>query len=257
MDRLKKIAQFMLDQHYSKKNFQNLTETLMPSDFDEAYKVQEIFQKNSGRGELGGFKIALASKIQQELCGIDHPIAGGIFANEIKSSPSTFDLKNFHGLGLEFEIAVTLSDDLKPNMGSFNKDNIRKYIKCLSPAFELIIDRNADYSNIDPLTMITDNAWCSGIVLGKEIPNWEKLDLDTIQSELLWNNEAPQGAMIKDATPLESLAWVSNLFTSMGRTIPKNSVIITGSVIKTRAPESGDHVIYKVGQLSEVEIKVN
>ena len=257
MDRLKKIAQFMLDQHYSKKNFQNLTETLMPSDFDEAYKVQEIFQKNSGRGELGGFKIALASKIQQELCGIDHPIAGGIFANEIKSSPSTFDLKNFHGLGLEFEIAVTLSDDLKPDMGPFNKENIRKYIKCLSPAFELIIDRNADYSNIDPLTMITDNAWCSGIVLGKEIPNWEKLDLDTIQSELLWNNEAPQGAMIKDATPLESLAWVSNLFTSMGRIIPKNSVIITGSVIKTRAPESGDHVIYKVGQLSEVEIRVN
>ena len=257
MDRLKKIAQFMLDQHYSKKNFQNLTETLMPSDFDEAYKVQEIFQKNSGRGELGGFKIALASKIQQELCGIDHPIAGGIFANEIKSSPSTFDLKNFHGLGLEFEIAVTLSDDLKPDMGPFNKENIRKYIKCLSPAFELIIDRNADYSNIDPLTMITDNAWCSGIVLGKEIPNWEKLDLDTIQSELLWNNEAPQGAMIKDATPLESLAWVSNLFTSMGRIIPKNSVIITGSVIKTRAPESGDHVIYKVGQLSEVEIKVH
>ena len=257
MDRLKKIAQFMLDQHYSKKNFQNLTETLMPSDFDEAYKVQEIFQKNSGRGELGGFKIALASKIQQELCGIDHPIAGGIFANEIKSSPSTFDLKNFHGLGLEFEIAVTLSDDLKPDMGPFNKENIRKYIKCLSPAFELIIDRNADYSNIDPLTMITDNAWCSGIVLGKEIPNWEKLDLDTIQSELLWNNEAPQGAMIKDATPLESLAWVSNLFTSMGRIIPKNSVIITGSVIKTRAPESGDHIIYKVGQLSEVEIRVN
>ena len=257
MDRLKKIAQFMLDQHNLKKNFENLPEILMLTDFDEAYKVQEIFQKNSSRGKLGGFKIALASKIQQELCGIDHPIAGGIFANEIKSSPSTFDLKNFHGLGLEFEIAVTLSDDLKPDMGPFNKENIRKYIKCLSPAFELIIDRNADYSNIDPLTMITDNAWCSGIVLGKEIPNWEKLDLDTIQSELLWNNEAPQGAMIKDATPLESLAWVSNLFTSMGRTIPKNSVIITGSVIKTRAPESGDHVIYKVGQLSEVEIKVN
>ena len=257
MDRLKKIAQFMLDQHNSKKNFQNLPKILMPKDFDEAYKVQEIFQKNSGRGELGGFKIALASKIQQKLCGIDHPIAGGIFGNEIKLSPSTLDLKNFHGLGLEFEIAVTLSDDLKPDMGPFNKENIRKYIKCLSPAFELIIDRNADYSNIDPLTMITDNAWCSGIVLGKEIPNWEKLDLDTIQSELLWNNEAPQGAMIKDATPLESLAWVSNLFTSMGRTIPKNSVIITGSVIKTRAPESGDHVIYKVGQLSEVEIKVN
>lgn len=256
MDRLEQTAQFMLDQHNAKMNFQNLPEALMPSDFNEAYKAQQIFQKKSGRGELGGFKIALASKIQQELCGIDHPIAGGIFVNEIKSSPSTFELSNFHGLGLEFEIAATLSDDLKPNMGSFNKDNIRQYVKSLSPAFELIIDREADYSNINPLTMIADNAWCSGIVLGKELPNWEQLDLDIIKSQLLWNNEPPQDAMIKDANPLESLSWVTNLLLSHGRTIPRNSVIITGSVIKTRAPHKGDTVIYKVGDLSEVEIKI-
>ena len=256
MDRLEQIAQFMLDQHNSKQTFQNLPETLMPKGFDEAYKVQQVFQKNSNRGELGGFKIALASKIQQELCGIDHPIAGGIFANEIKSSPSTFELSDFHGLGLEFEIAVTLSEDLKPEMGSFDKNNIRQYIKSLSPAFELIIDRNADYSNINALTMITDNAWCSGIVLGKELPNWENLDLDIIKSQLLWNDEPPQNAMIKDANPLKSLSWVANLLLSHGRTIPKGSVIITGSVIKTRAPQRGDHIIYKVGNLSEVEIKI-
>ena len=256
MDRLKQIAKFMLDQHKSKQNFQNLPETLMPKNLNEAYKIQEIFQKNSGRGQLGGFKIALASEVQQELCGIDHPIAGGIFANEIKSSPETFDLDNFHGLGLEFELAVTLSDDLKPGMEPFDKNNIKQFIKSLSPAFELIIDRDADYSNINPLTMITDNAWCSGIVLGKELSNWEKLNLDVIRSQLLWNDEAPQDAMIKDANPLESLSWVSNLLTSLGRTIPKDSVIITGSVIKTRAPNKGDHIIYKVEDLSEVEIKI-
>ena len=151
---------------------------------------------------------------------------------------------------------MTLSDDLKPGMEPFDKNNIKQFIKSLSPAFELIIDRDADYSNINPLTMITDNAWCSGIVLGKELSNWEKLNLDVIRSQLLWNDEAPQDAMIKDANPLESLSWVSNLLTSLGRTIPKDSVIITGSVIKTRAPNKGDHIIYKVEDLSEVEIKI-
>ena len=256
MDRIEKIAQFMLDQHKSQQNFQNLPQTLMPENFEEAYETQKIFQKNSGRGELGGFKIALASKVQQELCGIDHPIAGGIFANEIKTSPAIFELENFHGLGLEFELAVTLSADLKPGMEPFDKDNIKQFIKSLSPAFELIIDRDADYSNINPLTMITDNAWCSGIVLGRELPNWEKLNLDIIRSQLLWNDEAPQNAMIKDANPLESLAWVSNLLISLGRTIPKDSIIITGSVIKTRAPHKGDHIIYKIEDLSEVETKI-
>ena len=256
MDRIEKIAEFMLNQHKSQQNFQNLPQTLMPENFEEAYETQKIFQKNSGRGELGGFKIALASKVQQELCGIDHPIAGGIFANEIKTSPAIFELENFHGLGLEFELAVTLSDDLKTGMEPFDKDNIKQFIKSLSPAFELIIDRDADYSNINPLTMITDNAWCSGIVLGRELPNWEKLNLDIIRSQLLWNDEAPQNAMIKDANPLESLAWVSNLLISLGRTIPKDSIIITGSVIKTRAPNKGDHIIYKIEDLSEVETKI-
>ena len=256
MDRIEKIAQFMLNQHKSQQNFQNLPQTLMPENLEEAYETQKIFQKNSGRGELGGFKIALASKVQQELCGIDHPIAGGIFANEIKTSPATFELHNFHGLGLEFEIAVTLSDDLKPEMGPFNNQNIRKFIKSLSPAFELIIDRDANYSNINPLSMITDNAWCSGVVLGKELADWTNLDLDTIHSKLFWNDEIPQNAMIKDAKPIDSLLWVSNLLTSLGRTIPKNSVIITGSVIKTRAPKKGDSIIYNVGNLSEVEIKI-
>ena len=50
---------------------------------DEAYLAQKLFHEQSGRSELGGHKIALASKVQQELCGIDHPIAGGIFKNEI------------------------------------------------------------------------------------------------------------------------------------------------------------------------------
>ena len=156
MDRIEKIAQFMLDQHKSQQNFQNLPQTLMPENFEEAYETQKIFQKNSGRGELGGFKIALASKVQQELCGIDHPIAGGIFANEIKTSPAIFELENFHGLGLEFELAVTLSDDLKPGMEPFDKDNIKQFIKSLSPAFELIIDRNADYSNISEEALLNE-----------------------------------------------------------------------------------------------------
>ena len=38
MDRLEQIAQFMLDQHNSKQNFQNLPETLMPKDFDDYCK---------------------------------------------------------------------------------------------------------------------------------------------------------------------------------------------------------------------------
>ena len=46
MNRLEQIAQCMLDQHNLKQNFENLPETLMPKDFDEAYETQKIFPRD-------------------------------------------------------------------------------------------------------------------------------------------------------------------------------------------------------------------
>ena len=56
MDRIEKIAQFMLDQHKSQHNFQNLPQTLMPKNFEEAsyfhiscylqYKLQQFISSH-------------------------------------------------------------------------------------------------------------------------------------------------------------------------------------------------------------------
>ena len=82
MTKTSEIAKFLINDHQNNIKYRNLPENLKPKDINEAYLAQKEFQENCGRGKLGGFKIALASKVQQELCGIDHPIAGGIFENE-------------------------------------------------------------------------------------------------------------------------------------------------------------------------------
>tara|TARA_A100001011_G_scaffold376710_1_gene439596 strand:+ start:1500 stop:1652 length:153 start_codon:yes stop_codon:yes gene_type:complete len=46
---------------------------------DDLYKAQFIFQKNAKRGKIGGYKIALASKVQQQFCSKNNPKAGGVF----------------------------------------------------------------------------------------------------------------------------------------------------------------------------------
>ena len=47
------------------------------------------------------------------------------------------------------------------------------------------------------------------------------------------------------------------VFLSQNLVVPKGSKIITGSVIKTRAPKKGDKIIYEVTNLSSVEIKIH
>ena len=165
-------------------------------------------------------------------------------------------MDDFPGLGLEFELAIEISNDLSKDVGHFNKDNVKEYISNVYAAFEMIIDRGADYDNIDPYSMVADNAWCGGIVLGNPIQDWKKINYHEQKSVLYWNNENPQHAKVNDSNPFESLAWVLNLKLSQNIVIPKGSKIITGSVIKTRAPKKGDKIIYKISELSSVEIEI-
>lgn len=258
-DRLDVIAREIIRQHQAGERYANLTGDPAPRDIGEAYAAQfrlhEIHAKE-GRGPLGGRKIALASAVQQQLCGVDHPIAGGIFANEMFESPATLRLADYHGLGLEFELAVILGEDLAPGDGPFDAAAVRARTTAIRPAFEMIIDRGADYSDLNALTMAADNAWCAGIVLGPEIAGWRDMDVDAIPVSLHWNDEAPATAKVGDADPFGSLAWVANVLTGAGQVVKAGEVVITGSVIKTRAPEVGDKVRYDVGGLGSVELSV-
>tara|TARA_B100001175_G_scaffold313724_1_gene321808 strand:+ start:337 stop:1110 length:774 start_codon:yes stop_codon:yes gene_type:complete len=256
MSKIENIAGFIINQHKEKKPYSNLPDNLKPENIEEAYLAQNFFHDNIGRGVLGGYKIALASKVQQELCGIDHPIAGGIFKDEIYNSPSEINIDNFYGLGLEFELAMEISHEITNDMGSFDKENIKQYISNIYAAFEMIIDRDANYNVIDPYSMVADNAWCGGIVLGNPIEDWKKVNFEEKKSILYWNDEKHQNANIIDSNPFESLAWVINLKLSQNSVIPKGSKIITGSVIKTRAPKKGDSITYEVPNLSSVKIKI-
>lgn len=258
-DKIDRIARFIRAAHEAGDGFANLEGDVAPDDVAQAYAAQDrlhALHAANGRGRLGGRKIALASKVQQELCGIDHPIAGGIYADEIVTSPAKVARDAYHGLGIEFELAVKFGEDVTAAGGPYDADTIRKTIASVHPAFELIIDREADYARLDALTMIADNAWCAGVVLGPEIPGWRDLDLNELPVKLYWNEDAPIEAKTGAADPLATLAWVANLVTSMGNIMRAGEIVITGSVIKTRYPGAGEHFRYEIAGLADVSLEI-
>jgi len=259
VDKAERTARAIKAAHEAGETYRNLTGDLAPADVAAAYEAQFALHRlheAEGRGPLGGRKIALASKVQQELCGIDHPVAGGIFASEIMSSPAEIKLSDYSGLGVEFEMAVKLAVDLTAADAPFDKQSIRGRIAGVHAAFELIIDRGADYGTLNALTMIADNAWCGGVVLGPEIPDWQNRDLDALPGTLYWNDDPPVEATTGLADPLGSLAWVCNLVTERGGVLRAGDIVITGSVIKTRYPKAGDRMRYDIAGLSDVSLAI-
>ena len=256
-DRIEKISQHLYEAHTSKSNFRNLENELKPLSEHDAYEIQRnlnrLWEKNK-RGTLVGHKVALTSKAIQELVGTDAPVKGSIFSSTIHQSPAEINIDNFVHLGLEFELAFLMGKDV-PKSNSYNTHSISEFIDSAMPAFELIEDRNADYRNIDPLTLIADNAWCGGVVLGTPSQHWRNIDLSSRQVNLLFNNEIEEaitGAAM--GNPLNSVAWLASFLSEQGRPLKKGDIVMSGSTLATKFAKRGDTAVYTIEGLGKVEV---
>lgn len=231
---------------------------LRPADLDEAYAAQAVLQErlSAARGPIAGHKIALSSKAMQEMVGIDSPIAGAFFAHDVWRSGARIPASAFRRLGLEYELAFELERDVAPAEAPHSAGSVRALAASVRPAFELIEDRGADYAALDVLTLVAENAWCRGIVLGAEIAGWRDLDLDELPAVLHQDGQAPEAVKTGAADPLGSLAWVLNHLAGRGLTARKGEIVITGSVLRTRFPEPGDRFRYEIDRRTEVEVAI-
>jgi 2-keto-4-pentenoate hydratase len=53
------------------------------------------------------------------------------------------------------------------------------------------------------------------------------------------------------------VAWLANHLASIGRGLLRGDVVITGSLITTKAVTAGDFVEFSLGQLGKIELRVD
>ena len=140
----------------------------------------------------------------------------------------------------------------------WTRESIGDHVAALRPAFELIEDRDADYGDLDAASILADRCWCAGVVLGPRVEDWQGLDLAAAPVALSWNGEVVERAATGDSMghPFEGLAWVANHLAGRGQSLREGEIVITGSALKTRFPEPGDAVIYRIDGLGEVSLSV-
>jgi 2-keto-4-pentenoate hydratase len=176
----------------------------------------------------------------------------------IQQSPAVLQAADFMHLGLEFELAVKIGRDVPASGAPYDRTTIAPYVAACMPAFELIEDRHADYGDLDAESILTDRCWCGGVVLGAPVTAWQGVDLATTAVELLWNGAVVDQGVAGDSMghPLEGLAWIANHLAPLGRTMTAGEIVITGSALKTRFPEPGDVVTYRIEGLGETTMRL-
>lgn len=247
-------ARFIADAHRQRAVFRNLPPEIAPTSVDEAYAAQEALRElwRPLYGELAGLKIATTTKVMQQLMGIDHPCGGMIYERRVHASPASIRLSDYMNVVIEFELAVRVGRTLAKKQTPYTREEVRSAVTQVMPAFELIEDRKAVYKESKAFSLIADNAWNAGIVLGKASDVSADKALDGLKGTLTINGKKAYEGPTDD--PMGALAWLTNLAADRNRPLQAGMVVITGSVIKTMPVEAGQTFEFEIEGLGKVEL---
>jgi 2-keto-4-pentenoate hydratase len=253
--RAESIARHVWDARRARQDYANLPDALAPASIAEAYAAQEAYWRLAEPvyGPVAGVKVATTTKVMQQLMGITHPCGGAIFSKTIHQSPARIAKAEFVNLRVESEIALQLAADMPAGRAPWTAGSVVPFVAGAMAAYELIEDRNAVYAETKAASMIADNCWNGGVVLGpmKAVTPREIVGVGGRQTII---GAATGEGNAED--PYATLAWLANLLAERQRDLRAGMVVITGSIVPTFSISPGDCARFAVEGLGEVVLDV-
>jgi 2-keto-4-pentenoate hydratase len=253
------IAQRIYAEHRGGVRFHSLARDLDIPDVDTAYRIQQRYTELmiGTEGDPIGYKIGLTSSRMQRMCNIDSPVSGAILANRVHRSGGELDLRRYGRLGVEFEIALRLGRDLNPADAPFNEAEMGEAVDGVCAAIELVDDRHADYSSLDAISLIADNSWNAGAVLGNFVSGWD--DLSALCGIVRLNGIEIDRGYGRDVLghPLVPLTWLANHLARTAKGLRAGDVVLTGSIAPTRFPHAGENFDFDLIGVGTVAVRVS
>ncbi len=223
-----------------------LPEDCRPKDESEAYAIQEALAPlltAAGMGPVAGYKIGCTTPVMQVFLQIDHPCAGHIFGETVGLGDASFPHGRFHHVGVECELAVRLASDLPATSAPYDRATVAAAVAGVMPAIEVVDDRYADFRSLDAPTLVADDFFGAGCVLGNALPLTD-LDLAALAGSMAINGEVVGTGIGADILghPLEALRWIANARAERGRDLKAGDFVLLGSLVETKWVAAGDVV---------------
>jgi 2-keto-4-pentenoate hydratase len=248
-----KAAEMLMDEHGRGARFHPFAVDAGATDLAGAYAVQREYvrlQMKARSVGVAGYKVGLTSPRMQAMCRIDRPIAGVVLEDRLYRSGVSLEASRYGRVGLEFEIAVRLGRDLKPG------DDVAAAIEAVCPAVEIVDDRHCDYATLDVLSLVADNSWNAGIVLGEFRTSWP--DLETVEGVVSSNGQASDRGSGRDVLghPFNSVAWMAQHLSETGQGLRAGNIIMTGNLVTTKFPSQPSAHRFELQGLGAVELSI-
>jgi 2-keto-4-pentenoate hydratase len=236
----------------------SLTPDLAPRDAAQGYRIQRAVHDLllPYAGAMVGYKIGCTSAVMQRYLDIPHPCAGGVFAKGVHDSGARLNASDYVRVGVECEIAVRLARDLPASAAPFTAEKVASAIGAYHPAIEIVDDRYVKWETMGAPTLVADDFFAAGCVLGEAVARSKAPDLLHVTGRAVINGvEAGRGTGADVlGHPHNALAWLANHLAAEGRGLHAGQIVLTGSLVKTVWLGAGDHVVMELEGLGSVAV---
>lgn len=253
----------LLDQRLSLTPMESLPEQMRPGTETEGYALQRVLNgllTVAGMGAQVGHKIGCTTSVMQAFLGIPNPCAGRVFEKTVLRGAARLPRSGFVKLGIECEIAVELARDIDAEARPATRDSVAAAVGAVMAAIEIVDDRYRDFRAIGVPTLIADDFFDSGCVLGKPVSDWRRLDLPRLTGTTIINGQKAgrgTGALVM-GHPFEALAWLANSRAKHGLgPLNAGEFVLLGSVVETKWLNAGDEVRIEIESLGSLTLDVD
>lgn len=239
-----------------------LADAIRPADEAEAYAVQAAVHQRLVAARYGrrtGWKIGCTTPVMQTYLGIPNPCGAGLFEGTTHRSGATVSAADFCHVGIECEIAVRLGRDLPARATAYRAEEVAGAIDSVMAAIELVDDRYADWRKTDTPTLIADDFFAAGCVLGEPRKIGAVPDLAALVGVTTINDAEVGRGVGADVLghPLNALAWLANSLSARGDGLKAGELVLTGSLVETRWLKAGDRAAIQISGLGGVRVTVS
>ncbi|OJY70955.1 MAG: hypothetical protein BGP12_07575 [Rhodospirillales bacterium 70-18] len=187
---------------------------LAPADEGEGVAAQLALARLMEAVPPAGFKIGATTARMQAYLGLSSPAAGFMPRDGLHASGARLPWSAARGLGVECEIGVRLAADLPP--GPCEVARAAAAVGEMFAAIEVVENRYGtppagDIKALGTATLIADQFYHAGAVLGAPAPGWCALDLAAVAGRIEVDGAVRAEGKGADLLghPMNALAWLA------------------------------------------------
>ena len=207
---------------------------LRPTTIAEGYRLQRAIHTRLGAQGIQrvGYKVGSTSPANQRPWGLHEPVYAGIFTDTRTDGLAAALARPLLHPSLECEVAFQLGHDIDGADPALATATIIDAIAACHIACEIIDGRYHAPMDIGVPTLLADDFFHAGFVLGAAHPGWRALPYGTLEGAIEIDGARTSGNAADTLDALTAMLWLARKLAESGTRLRAGEIVLTGSFTK-------------------------